>query len=131
MAATSGALSMGVQNLPLADVLVDAGQRCPRRSIATNGAYRCSVAHRTWRCRSAPRMSPPRADRHGDAPTVRGIALRARTRPIVERALDPTMSQNELRVFVPRSRRKNSVGPTRARPLLEGRTYMEISDVWN
>src|SRR5262249_10231388 len=35
--------------------------------------------------------------------------------------------QNELRVFVPRSRRKSSVGPTRARALLVGRTYMEIS----
>src|SRR5262249_34943702 len=34
---------------------------------------------------------------------------------------------NELRVFVPRSRRKSSVGPTRARALLVGRTYMEIS----
>src|SRR5262249_52326540 len=37
------------------------------------------------------------------------------------------LSHNELRVFVPRSRRKSSVGPTRARALLVGRTYMEIS----
>jgi len=36
-------------------------------------------------------------------------------------------TQNELRVFVPRSRRKSSVGATRARALLVGRSYIEIS----
>jgi hypothetical protein len=54
-----------------------------------------------------------------------GFLLRA----ALELMKSPTdsLEDPELRVFVPRSRRKSSVGATRARALLVGRSYMEIS----